>query len=378
MPPDTHPKREQRPARLQKRKHFMSTPDHAPAILAHFTEQGRWCRQLGSDFTADMIDQFAADYRANGPIAQLLADWPSDPRADALALRICAALNGAGIMGQSPELAAVYPQASPEASAADIWPIVHGFLISNMDWVRAYLQYAPQTNETARSIALLPGFLDLAARYDLPMNLLELGASAGLNQNWDKFGYKTESWSRDGTSQVCISTDWKGPPPANLDATFNISSRAGCDLNPLDIHDPHEALRLRSYIWPDQSARLNRFDGALKLARDMNTRIDTADASEWLAAKLAARPSNALTIVYHSVFLQYPPIAVIRKLMASIRAAGEQADKNAPLAWLCFEPEALFGGAQNSPKVITRLQTWPGGDVKVCGSSNGHVTWFEA
>jgi len=261
-------------------------------IRTHLSEQAEACRQLGSPFTAALCEAMATDMERGGPIADLLGNWPTNPRKDALSLRVCGALHHATLTGAAPALAALYPAANPDWDMQAVWLAAALYLKDNMDAVAAFLHSAPQTNETARSAALLPGFLRLAAQYDLPLNLLELGASAGLNQNWDQFQYETKSWQRAGSSDVIISTDWRGPPPDHLDAKFEISSRAGCDLNPLDIHDEAEVVRLRSYIWPDQSARLARFDAALVLARNMDTQIEKADASEWLAQKLASRPEG--------------------------------------------------------------------------------------
>jgi hypothetical protein len=353
-------------------------PTHKTDIIqAHFAEQADWCKRLGSPFTADLIGHFAKDLTSSGPVASLVSNWSGDPRADALALRLCAALHGGVLSGLAPDLAHRYPAADTTSSAADIWPIARGFLQSQMDWVSHYLKYPPQTNETARSIALLPGFLKLSAEYDIPMSLLELGASAGLNQNWDQFGYTTDHWSRAGPSDVLISTDWRGPPPEHIDAQVNIVRRAGCDINPLDIHDDAEALRLRSYVWPDQIARLARFDGALKLAQRNGTRIDKADALDWLAEKLATRTAGELTVIYHSVFLQYPPRETIAGIKQLIAKTGESATAETPLAWLCCEPEALFGGPAKSPRMIVRLQTWPHGTTNIFGSTDGHITAFE-
>ena len=81
-----------------------------------------------------------------------------------------------------------------------VWPVAQAWLRSETAFVRDFIKSPPQTNETRRSIILLPGFLNLAARFKQPLHLLELGASAGLNQNWDKFNYYTDSWQRSGAS----------------------------------------------------------------------------------------------------------------------------------------------------------------------------------
>src|SRR5262249_10845038 len=146
-------------------------------------------------------------------------------------------------------------------------------------------------------IALLPGFLSLAARHAHPIETLELGASAGMNLYWDRFAYHTASWSW-GDGDVRISTEWTGAPPP-LDAVPRVRSRAACDLNPIDIREPAERLRLRAYVWADQRERLARFDAAAALAIAHGVQVERADAAEWLEARLPQRSPDALTIVYH-------------------------------------------------------------------------------
>ena len=83
-------------------------------------------------------------------------------------------------------------------------------------------------------------------------------------------------------------------------------------------------------------------------------------------------------MVYHSVFLIYPPRDVIAAIIDTIRRAGETATDEAPLAWLSYESEALFGGDRSSPRMRARLETWPGGQVETYAESDGHVTYVDA
>ena len=211
----------------------------------------------------------------------------------------------------------------------------------------------------------------------MPMHLLELGASAGLNQNWDRFTYDGGTWQRPGASDVTISTIWNGPEPAHLDAAPVIASRAACDLNPIDLTNEAAFLRLKSYTWPDQAGRLARLDAAAELARHMGVRVEQADAVDWLAQKLTKRPSEGLTVIYHSVFLVYPSKEDVARMKRLIEEAGAAATETASLAWLCFEPESLFGGDRASPRMQTRLQVWPGGEPRILNESDGHVTYVD-
>lgn len=334
-------------------------------IVAHFREQAMFCTAYGSPFTGELVTRMAEDIEAGGPTAKLVQDWPTNPRADALSLRLTGALHAAVLTGRDAALAAVYPE-------GEVWPIACAFLERERDWVRAFIQSPPQTNETRRSIALLAGFLAFAKTWSGPIDMLEIGASAGLNLNWDKFAYSTATWSWGAESPVVIDTDWQGPAPP-VEARPNIRHRAACDLNPLDVRDEAAVLQLKSYIWPDQPDRLARFDGAVQLARANDVRVERASADGWLAQKLAARADDAATIVYHSVFLQYPPRVAREAIVAAIRGAGARATPQTPLAWVRLEPEAVTDGAENGLRFVIDMHTWPGGERRILGYTDGHV-----
>ena len=53
-----------------------------------------------------------------------------------------------------------------------------------------YMDHEPQTNEVRRSACLIGGFLTIARESGLPLRCFEVGASAGLNQLWDRFHYR--------------------------------------------------------------------------------------------------------------------------------------------------------------------------------------------
>jgi len=212
------------------------------AVIEHFVQQAGYCDEYGSPFMARLLEALARDIEAGGPAADLVASWPRSPRTDALAIRLAGALHAAALSGRDPELAAEYPAARPAWDMARVWPVARDFLARERDWVAGFLGSAPQTNETRRTIALLAGFLTLAARHDLELELLEIGASAGMNLCWDRFSYRTASWRWGDGGDVQISTDWTGPSPP-LDAVPRIRWRAACDLNPIDLRDPAERLR---------------------------------------------------------------------------------------------------------------------------------------
>jgi hypothetical protein len=342
------------------------------AVIDHFVEQAQFCQAYGSPFMARLLEALARDIEAGGPTAALVAGWPRSPRADALSLRVAGALHAAALSGRDPALAAAYPARQPAWDMAHVWPLARDFLARERDWVTGFLDSAPQTNETRRTIALLAGFLFLAQQ-DRDLELLEIGASAGMNLYWDRFAYETASW-RWGDGDVRISTAWSGPPPP-LDAVPRIRSRAACDLNPVEIRDPAERLRLRAYVWADQAERLARFDAAAAVAIANDVRVERADAAEWLEERLPRRSRDALTVVYHSVFYQYPRHETRQRIARAIERAGED---SAPLAWLRLEPEAVLGGPRDSVRFLVDVVTWPGSERRTLAVTDGHVNFVDA
>lgn len=346
-------------------------------ILAHFREQAGFCAALGSPFMEALCHAMASDIDAGGPVERLTKGWPGDPRRDAVSLRLAGYLHYAVLGGKAPELAAVYPANNPGWTMDTIWPVARDWLARHERAAKVFIKSPPQTNETRRSIALVPGFLKVASLFPGPMHVLELGASAGLNQNWDRFNYQTSRWELTGNSDVTIDTDWIGPPPDHIDMSFNVASRSACDQAPIDLSRASAARRLKSYVWPDQPARLARLDAAIALARRTRVRVDKSDAADWLKTKLASRPEEGPTVIYHSVFMQYPPAETRHALRAMIEEAGAEATWERPLAWVCFEPAAFFQGPDQEGlhpnDFITYLRVWPEGEDFRLLRSDGHV-----
>jgi hypothetical protein len=78
-------------------------------VRSHFRDQAAACARLGSPFTAALLELVAERLDAAGPLGRALLSWPGDPKADALALRLAAALHALVLSGLAPDLAAIYP-----------------------------------------------------------------------------------------------------------------------------------------------------------------------------------------------------------------------------------------------------------------------------
>lgn len=328
-------------------------------VLEEFRLQARFCGEFGSPFTELLLARCGDDIEAGGIVAKLTNGWPGHPRADAVSLRLTGALHAAALTGRDEALAAEYPEARADWAMDRVWPVARDFLVREEAFVRDFMQSPPQTNETARATGLACGFLWLAERSPQPLHLLELGASAGLNLNWDRFAYAYPAWGRAGVAGPAIPTTVEGKPPAWRE--LEIASRAACDQNPLNPDSADDRLRLRAYVWADQAARMERLNAALDLARETGLKPEKADAAEWVRRKLGGELPAGTSVVYHSVFYQYPPLAVREAIRAEIEVAGARTTATQRLAWVRFEPESVLGSERGSAHYVLNIVTWEEG-----------------
>lgn len=224
-----------------------------------------------------------------------------------------------------------------------------------------------------RSAALIGGFLQIAAITGLPLRVLELGASAGLNLRFDRYFYATthSSWGRKD-SPVRFEGLYEGEPP--FAAPLELAGRGGCDMHALDPGNPQDALTLRSYIWPDQTRRLEQLDRALEIARSLPVPLERAGALEWATRELSSTQPGVATVVFHSIFAQYLSPEERNGLFELLQEVGERSDEDAPLAWLRMEPEPISG-----THAEVRLRIWPQLSDRLLARSGYHgerISWL--
>ncbi|MEN8723737.1 MAG: DUF2332 domain-containing protein [Alphaproteobacteria bacterium] len=349
-------------------------------IIEHFRAQIGWCEALGSPFTAQLITVLHQNIVDGGMLDDMLRDWRGEPTMDALSLRVAGALQALVRAGKTPDLAALYPDVQRPVTADDLRAPVLAALADHRAAISEFLTYAVQTNEVGRSSVLLPGFAHLARQFDLPFSLYEMGASAGLNMIWDQFHYDFGNghlWG-DPDSPVHFDVKWEGPFPA-LPPSFKIARRQAVDINPLDIHNGPSVDRVRSYIWPDQTARITRFEGAIALAKQAGIQVEQGDAGDWVAAHLTDPQPGRLRVLYHSIMWQYPPEETRQRIINTMRQAGDAATPDAPLGWMNLEP---LDATATLPTLNVRL--WDGRDhdgtlyqLAHCHPHGGHLVWFD-
>jgi hypothetical protein len=331
--------------------------------------QATACAKSSSPLYGRVLDAVVADLRAGGVSAELLIDRGDDPLGSALALRFLGAVHRLVLEGRGPDLEPYYPSVGG-TDEGDPGPAFLRTVAQHADEVSRRVDDGVQTNEPGRSAVLVGGYAEVARSTGLPLRVLEVGASAGLNLRWDHFAYDTGAMvAGDPDSPVRFAGVWEGDPP-RLPATFAVTERAGCDRNPLDPTTPEGRLTLMSYVWPDQLDRFARLDAAIEVAKRVPAVVEQADAPDWVAARLAEATPGQATVVVHSIVLQYLSHAARERFRGTLAAAGGRATAASPLAWLRMEP----GGE----RAEVRLTTWPGGEDRLVATAgyHGRPVWW--
>ncbi len=316
------------------------------------------CGEIGSPFYAGFLERIAADLEAGGPACELYARWAETGLRslynDGVPIRVGNTFNHLAMGGEAPALTAAWPRPGAPIDPQAAWTAARDAIGPHFERLSRFLDHEPQTNEVRRTSGLLGGFLTVAAETGLPLRSFEIGASAGLNQHWDRFRYEMGPvvWG-DPASPVVVDAAWSGDAPP-LPAIV-VVEKGACDRRPTDLTDPAQRRRLLACVWPDMFERLERSRRAIDLALDLGVSVDAADALDWTRARVRPQ-AGAATVLFHSIFWQYLPAQTQTDLAAAIEAIGESATPDAPFAWLRFEPPPT-----NMATVEVWLKSWPGG-----------------
>jgi hypothetical protein len=321
----------------------------------------------------ELFEMVAEDVEAGGVFATILSGHENDSARQALPLRLLGGLHRLALDGRAPTLRRFYPSIGGTWDGPTAWPDIVRTARSRVDDLRAALDQPPQTNEVGRSAALIGGLLFFKHQFDLPVRLFEIGTSGGLNLRADHYRYQYPGgqWGPPG-SPVTIDDAWHGRLPP--EDAVRIVERRGYDIAPIDVTGTEGELNLLSYVWPDQSARLERLRGAIAVAREIPAELHRRKAADAVAGMTLA--DGALTVLWHSITWQYLDAEERAAIRDGVNALGARADAGSPFVHLTLEPGRENSGAPM--KFLVRARSWPGGDLTILGEGHPHgppVNW---
>lgn len=323
-------------------------------VTAAFANQVAYCRNAGAGVTARVVAalQTLLEQAEGGALLEAVRGWTGAPLADALPLRVAGGIHALHLSGAEPALGAIYRDEAGVDDVAIVAAAIHAHEAELLPW----LDGPPQTNEAGRSANFIAAMLWLA-EHGLPARFqcLEIGSSAGINLMLGCYRYDLAGVQvGPDPGAMRFAPDWQGNPPP--DREIEIVATRGCDVAPVDLADPSQALRLKAYIWPEHTVRFERMAAAIAEAAKSPPDLVRMNAADFVEAELA-RPQAAGTtrVLMHSIVWQYVPADQQARVTAAMEAAGAAATPDRPLAWIALEANRVL----HLHELVVRY--WPGG-----------------
>ena len=222
-------------------------------------------------------------------------------------------------------------------SVEDLEPRFERFALDHRESISDLVARHPgaQLNEVNRCAYLLPALATVARSRRQPLALLEVGTSAGLLLNFDRYSYRYGDVRYGPQSNVSIECEVRAPLP-RLDMPV-VPWRLGIDRRPIDLLDDDAALWLLAGIYPGDDARAARVRGAITEARKHPPSVIAGQALDVQAFATQAPQDLALTISTTAV-LMYLDAASRIELRRAIEVLGQSRSVD----WLMCEPPAVL------------------------------------
>ena len=273
----------------------------------------RFARVEAPGLDSPTYEELAYGVSANDDLLEIAAHTrPHQPAPNMLFAAVQYLLLG----GLDHPLAAHYPIiAGRQRPLAPAFPHFREFCLQHQERIVELVRTRrTQTNVVRRCTCLLPAFSIICRETPSPLALIDLGASAGLNLNFDRYAY---SYQRDGRevlqwgpteARVRLEAELRGDgvlPP--IPSSIPIASRDGIDLDPVDLANPDQLLWLRALIWPEHLERHQQLIDAAAEFEHNDIRMHAGDASRVLPALIESVPREHALVVYSTIALyQFP------------------------------------------------------------------------
>ncbi|MFE2756136.1 DUF2332 domain-containing protein [Actinosynnema sp. NPDC059335] len=214
------------------------------------------------------------------------------------------------------------------------WPLFRDFVLERADRMRELIgSRTVQTNEVRRATLVYPAL----AKVKGPIGLLEVGCSAGLLLNLDRYGYRYQTQqagqlaagpAKAALGLHCALELAPGAELPKIPKTVKIAARVGLDRAPADLADEDTYAWLEACVWADQPERLRLFGVAATVQRKSPPELVAGDAVADLAEAAARVPEDLPLVVLTSSVLAYVPG---EEFVAALRDLGR------PVWWLSHE-----------------------------------------
>lgn len=161
-------------------------------------------------------------------------------------------------------LAQYYPSVTGQKTQAIPFGLFKAFVQQHQHGIIDLLQHRiVQTNVITRCNYLMPVFSNLLSSANGPATIIDIGASAGLNLNFDRYEYYYNNEKVYGNSRVKLHCQIKAGKVPTIKPFKNPIEKIGIDQHLIDVTNTDDLIWLQALIWPDQTERFLMLKEAL-------------------------------------------------------------------------------------------------------------------
>ena len=208
---------------------------------------------------------------------------------------------------QTEELASYYPSIRKEHKQNLPFDLFREFCVRNKEHIIELEQTKiVQTNALNRCAYLMP---ILSNRFESKeINIIDIGTSAGLTLNMDKYEYHYDDNYLQGKSPVKIRSEIRSGDLPKFRSILSIKSKIGIDQNPLDVNIRENANWLKALIWADKIERKEVIEAAIKITKQENIQFVKANTISQFKEIIQDQENEIPLVIYHTHTLyQFTP-----------------------------------------------------------------------
>ena len=273
------------------------------------------------------------------------------------------------------KLAAYYPSISEGLVEELPFGLFKEFCLSNSAEIIEILKTKiVQTNALNRTAYLMPIIYSLFEDGE-KVNLIDIGASAGLNLNFDMYEYNYGNDCKFGKSSVNIKSEIKGGELPKFSNNIKINKKIGVDQNPLNIKETDSSAWLKALIWPDLTERFKRIENVINLAQKTTIELIKAQRIDDFKTIILAQDINTPLVIYHThVLYQFT-----QKGRTSFRAMIDSMGETRDLFYLAAEGSTILSNNYHQKGVLVELIRYKNGKKtnQLMAETNGHADWIK-
>ena len=272
-------------------------------------------------------------------------------------------------------LARYYPSIHQNHFAEIPFEIFKAFCLQNKNEITKIISSRiVQTNVISRCSYLMPIFSKIISEENKPATIIDIGTSAGLTLNFDKYEYWYNDKKVAGKSNVVVKSRILG---SSVPAIYPITQplqKIGIDQNPIDPTDKDEILWLKALVWADKVERFVNMDEALQLQELERIKFVQADGVMDFEREIQQANKDHTLIVYAThVLYQFTDVQK-KEFYAMLERVGKTRD----FYFLSVEGIKELLEKYNSKETVIELTHFKNKKkaVSFLGETNGHGNWI--